>query len=198
MGNINTNKPDQVQLYTVGYNAWDGPESLRELSEKKDNALIVDIRFSPTSRDPRYRKAYLDKTLGERVYQWVFNLGNKNYKGGPVDLVNEQAGIAQVVEVLRSGRSVILMCGCYNHVQCHRTHVAALVEAVCGVSGLPLYPPPTSRSKNNKDKSKNQETPPPLSLPDEPEQAQVRRVQIANPEFPNEQLTLDLTDGIPF
>ena len=116
-------------LYTYGY-AGQQPQQLNSLAESLD-ALVVDIRFRPSSRIPGWSGAQLQQLLGER-YQPLPALGNRNYKGGPVEFVDLESGINQVGQLLAL-RPVILLCACADVNRCHRL-VAA--EAIADRYGL--------------------------------------------------------------
>jgi len=73
------------RAFTAGY-AGRRPEALARLAERLD-LTVFDVRFSPTSRDPRWRRPHLEKLLGDR-YRHVGALGNVNYKGGPILLAD--------------------------------------------------------------------------------------------------------------
>jgi uncharacterized protein (DUF488 family) len=89
-------------------------------------AVLVDIRFTPYSGHPHFRKAALEDTFGDR-YVHLRDLGNRNYKGeGPVELVDYEAGRA-ALEAL--DRPALLMCGCKDPTHCHRTVILARLAA---------------------------------------------------------------------
>lgn len=89
---------------------------------EQTGAVVVDVRLKPFSRDPTWRRAALERALGEQ-YRWVEDLGNLNYRnGGPVRLKDEAAGLA-IVRALASRRPLILMCVCVNLEHCHRKAV---------------------------------------------------------------------------
>ena len=54
-------------------------------------------------------------------YHHIKALGNRNYKGGPISIVDYEAGKAAIE---RSGRPVILTCVCRDYTTCHRRAVA--------------------------------------------------------------------------
>jgi hypothetical protein len=60
-------------------------------------------------------------------------LGNRNYKGGPVEIVDLEAGLAQVADRLVS-QPVILLCVCAEVERCHRRLVAEAISVRYGVS----------------------------------------------------------------
>jgi uncharacterized protein (DUF488 family) len=106
------------QVYTIGYGGRT-PAEIEQLAQDLD-ATVFDIRFSPRSRDPRWSRKQLGELLDSR-YRHVRELGNVNYKGGPIELVDFDAG-RELIE--QSDRPVILMCVCRDPRICHRTVVA--------------------------------------------------------------------------
>jgi uncharacterized protein (DUF488 family) len=77
------------QLYKFGYSGR-LPDQLQSLAERLDG-VVVDIRFSPRSRIPDWSGGRLRKLLGKR-YRHLPALGNRDYKGGPIEFVDLQAG----------------------------------------------------------------------------------------------------------
>ncbi len=118
-------------LYTFGYTGR-SPDELRALAAQLD-ALVADIRFSPRSRVPHWSGGRLASLLGDR-YRHLPALGNRNYKGGPVELVDLEVGVAQVAELL-ARQPVILLCACADVQRCHRRLAA---EAIVARHGVPL------------------------------------------------------------
>lgn len=84
-------------LYTFGYSGKQ-PEELLALAEQLD-AIVADIRFSPRSRVPHWNSGRLARLLGDR-YRHLPALGNRSYKDGPIEIVDLDAGIAQVADLL--------------------------------------------------------------------------------------------------
>jgi len=109
--------------YGIGYSGRD-PVEIHRLALQL-NAVVVDIRLSPRSRKPGWNKGRLSTMLGDR-YMHVPELGNVNYKGGPVLLKDPDVGIAVILRELQD-RSVILMCVCPSFQKCHRKNIAALL-----------------------------------------------------------------------
>lgn len=117
-------------LYTFGYSGR-RPEELLALAEQLD-AIITDIRFSPRSRVPQWSGGRLVRFLGDR-YCHLPALGNRNYKGGPMELVDPETGIAQVADLL-AHQPVVLLCVCADVERCHRRLAAEAITARYGVS----------------------------------------------------------------
>lgn len=113
----------KLKVYTLGYYGRD-PEQVLALAERLD-ATVFDCRFSPRSRDPRWSGKRLSELMQSR-YRHVRQFGNRNYKGGPIELVDYPAGI-QMIEA--AGNNVILMCVCKDYKKCHRTTIAVALES---------------------------------------------------------------------
>ena len=112
-------------LYTFGYSGRT-PHELQTLAEQL-NAVVVDIRFSPRSRIPDWSGGRLQKLLGDR-YHHLPALGNRNYKGGPVEFVDLETGVVEVGQLLRQ-QPVILLCVCADVQRCHRRPAAEAIAA---------------------------------------------------------------------
>jgi uncharacterized protein (DUF488 family) len=109
-------------LYTLGYSGWT-PQAIQAEAQDR-NAVVCDIRYSPTSRHPQWNRRQLAQLLGAR-YQHVQALGNRNYKsGGPIELADYEAGKEVIAQILATGQSVILMCACKDVAMCHRLTAA--------------------------------------------------------------------------
>ncbi len=113
-------------IYTTGYSQWT-PEALEQrVAEVKGQ--LCDIRYQPRSRLGPWNQKPLQQRFGSR-YCHIVELGNLNYKGGPVALVNIEAGLNKLRELLKaSDASLILMCMCREARSCHRSVVAAYIR----------------------------------------------------------------------
>lgn len=110
-------------LYTIGYSGLD--RNALAAFVQAEGALVIDTRLVPQSRLPQWRKAALERALGER-YRHVVELGNVNYKtDGPVELKDQTNGLRIVLQALAE-QPVVLLCGCRDVVTCHRKTVAEL------------------------------------------------------------------------
>jgi uncharacterized protein (DUF488 family) len=110
-------------VYLVGYTG-SKPERIQGLVQELD-ATLVDIRFSPRSRNPMWDQHALQAALGDR-YVHCQALGNANYRGSGIKLVNFEEG-KRLIEA--SSRPVILLCACKDPEECHRTVVGAKLQA---------------------------------------------------------------------
>jgi hypothetical protein len=128
------------QLYDLGYMEIGNIKSV-EKAVKELDAILLDVRFSPRSRNPQYNKSFLEKVFNTNPartgYLPVKDLGNRNYKGGPVDFVDIENGLA-IIHTWLEIRPVILMCGCWNRAECHRLEIANTFHSAYGVQSIPL------------------------------------------------------------
>lgn len=113
-----------MTIYTMGYSGRTIGQIL-EIAEEK-NATVFDIRYSPRSRNPQFSGKRMAEMLGDR-YMHCRAFGNKNYKGGPVELLDYAAGLGMIVN--HSRPNVILLCVCRDHATCHRTTIARKLRA---------------------------------------------------------------------
>ena len=86
----------------------------------------------------------LKRTL-EAWYHHVPTLGNRNYKGGPVELVDLDAGLTVVHQLLETS-PVILLCACRDLLRCHRRLVAEACTTGYGQLVTHLEPPVTAET----------------------------------------------------
>ena len=85
-------------------------------------AVLVDVRYRPFSKAPQWQKrAFIEKFGG--FYMHVAAFGNKNYKGGPIEIAKPTEGLTLVMPVLAE-QPIVLMCACPDYRKCHRTTVA--------------------------------------------------------------------------
>lgn len=107
------------QVYTIGY-VGRTPEQIKAIVDDL-GACLVDIRFSPRSRQPQWSRKQLTVLLGEK-YLHLREWGNAAYKtGGLVEIADFEAGRA-VIDRLEA--PAVLMCACQDYRYCHRTVVA--------------------------------------------------------------------------
>ena len=102
--------------------------------------MLVRPWLSPRSRNPDYSGKRLTERLGDR-YVWLNQFGNRNYRGGPIRLVDFKAGVLRVEELIDSGKICVLMCGCADVNVCHRKHVAEALGNLWNVDVVHLATP---------------------------------------------------------
>ena len=117
-----------MKAYPIGY-AKSGYK-VEQMMARDPDLLIIDTRYSPNG-NPEWIGAALRARYGKR-YRWAGKfLGNVNYKGGPIRLANPCTGIAGLVQYLKEGHDLILLCKCAEHETCHRKLIVDLLLASC-------------------------------------------------------------------
>ena len=115
-------------IYTIGYRTDGTMRLLLHLASQ--GCPIIDCRYWPWSKVPVYQQFDADRlsqVLG-LYYLPMFSLGNKNFnKPGPIELVDQEAGILNALCWLESIGKVCLLCGCPDPAQCHREMIANLL-----------------------------------------------------------------------
>ena len=101
-------------IFTTGYtdkNVADLPDLLENL-----DAILIDIRFSPSSKEIIWTKDYLSLMLRRR-YQHIPQLGNRADKEGKIQIQNLELGIRLITNL---DYNALLLCACKNLTECHR------------------------------------------------------------------------------
>lgn len=119
------------KIYTYGYGGTDPAILLHH--QRRLGALVVDIRYSPHSSDSRWGWEAVQALVGEDNYCWCKEFGNRNYQGGPIELANPFRAIANLRAYLVE-QPLILLCGCQDALQCHRTVAANALAQACGTT----------------------------------------------------------------
>jgi hypothetical protein len=104
-------------VFSVGY-AGVPIEAFQAFVERED-LRVVDIRFKPASRVTAYSRKRLRERFGDR-YTHLPALGNRNYRGGPIALLDAARGLREVRALLAEG-PIALLCVCRDWQTCHRT-----------------------------------------------------------------------------
>ncbi|GCF07327.1 DUF488 domain-containing protein [Dictyobacter arantiisoli] len=129
--------PEEGALTTIGYTEQDAALHLAQYLAQPRTALI-DIRYTPYSRwRPEWNSTALQAVYGLR-YTHIKALGNVNYKtpGSPIQLLDPDLSVAKLVQLLRQGISLKLLCACKDYERCHRKVVFTLVmEALVASQG---------------------------------------------------------------
>jgi len=107
------------QLFDLGYQTIKDVDLLVQVAGILD-AVVLDVRISPRSRNPMWNKAVLQRKLVER-YVHVPALGNINYRdwNAPVEIKDLAEGLKHIELYLQSN-PVILLCACSERDSCHR------------------------------------------------------------------------------
>lgn len=108
----------KIKFYTTGY-AGKNINDLKPMLNALD-AVLVDVRFSPTSEIMFWRQVYLKTLLREKYYH-VPQLGSRAFREGKAQIQNLDLGIKVLVSF---NANAVLMCECADPNECHRTSIA--------------------------------------------------------------------------
>lgn len=114
----------KFKFYTTGYAGRD-INDLKQMLDALD-ALLVDVRFTPTSDLMRWRQIYL-KTLLREKYHHVAQLGSRSFRGGIAQIQNLDLGIKILVSF---NTNAVLMCECVDLKNCHRLIIAEKLRSL--------------------------------------------------------------------
>jgi uncharacterized protein (DUF488 family) len=117
-------KRSETTVYTFGYQGRPFVDLQAAMIAHRIQC-VVDVRHSPNSRRPEWRRGSLERHLDDR-YLWLGALGNQG-SNGRVRLVDEERGLEELVEVLdgcQPGWSLLLLCYEEDAACCHRSYVA--------------------------------------------------------------------------
>lgn len=108
----------KIKFYTTGFAGKD----INDLKPTLEalGAVLVDVRFSPTSDLLRWRQVYLKALLREK-YHHVAQLGSRAFRGGRNQIQNLELGIKVLISF---NANAVLMCECANLRECHRLVIA--------------------------------------------------------------------------
>ena len=119
-------------LYLAGYGNRP-PEAFFARLAPWRIAVALDARLIPWGWHPLYRgEAFLralEQEAGIGRAKHAARLGNLAKRDGGAMRLADPAAITDLVRVLRSGRSVVVICGCRNGATCHRTMIGNLVSS---------------------------------------------------------------------
>jgi hypothetical protein len=107
-------------LYTFGYDGITDSVKLRQLIGGHDIAEVVDVRLRNFGKAP-FTPWDSRKTVEAVVpgYRHSHKLGNLLYKVGGTQIKDIEA-IEEVLDTLRGGYNIALMCVCAKPESCHR------------------------------------------------------------------------------
>lgn len=114
------------EVYDLGYQNVKDISTLVTVVKRLD-AILIDVRYSPKSRNTTWSGSNLKKVFGER-YIHIPELGNVNYKNDhAIELFNKEKGL-KILEGYLTQKNVIIMCACWNRKACHRKLVSRYLE----------------------------------------------------------------------
>jgi len=126
-------------LYDFGYIGSKLPDLKAAVTAT--GATLLDIRFSPISRNPTWNKNNLVKAFGDQYVHCKY-LGNINYHVPGMEnvkFVDLPRGIETIKYLLLKG-PVIVMCACKDVNHCHRLLAVQEFERRTGQASIHIGP----------------------------------------------------------
>lgn len=108
----------EIRFYTTGFAGKD-TNDLKPMLDRLD-AILIDVRLSPTNETLRWRQIYLKALLREK-YHHVPQLGNRAFREKKIQVQHLDLGIKILVSF---NANAVLMCECANSEHCHRLVIA--------------------------------------------------------------------------
>lgn len=109
----------EIKFYTTGFASKD-INDLKPMLERLD-AVLVDVRFSPSASElMRWRQIYL-KTLLRGKYRHIAQLGSRANRAGLNQIQHLELGLKILISF---GTNAVLMCECADSKNCHRLVIA--------------------------------------------------------------------------
>ena len=148
----------QYPLFTIGYEQAKPAAVLNELKEAKID-LLVDTRAVAASRRPGFSKRQLAAALDEAgiAYLHLQKLGTpaegrEAARAGDTKTLwriydkhikkpEPQAELDELVQLIKSGKRIALLCYCRDPKTCHRSRIVANVAERTPVKVADLIPP---------------------------------------------------------
>lgn len=119
-------------IYTIAYGGRYYDAALQQVANLAQYGIIIDTRHVPHTKLVGFDQADLQREYGLH-YIHISALGNLNYKGGPIELVDEESGLQQLEDWL-ARFPILLLCGCTDVTTCHRRYIANQLRERTGAS----------------------------------------------------------------
>ena len=113
-------------LCTIGYRGRSF-SGLADLLREHGVAVLVDVRYAAETRQKTFAKSTLSKRLpAEAGIEYVHCevLGNRNYRSGPINIVDLDSGVEEVERLAAGHGTIAVMCACRSVQGCHREEVS--------------------------------------------------------------------------
>jgi uncharacterized protein (DUF488 family) len=151
-------KATKAPLFTIGYEQAKPAAVLNEIAEAKID-ILIDTRAVAASRRPGFSKRQLAASLDEQSvayvhlqklgtpaegrqaaragdYKALWRIFDKHIKSAPA-----QAELSELVDLVKTGKRICLLCYCRDPATCHRSRISALVTKRTKVAIDNLIPP---------------------------------------------------------
>jgi hypothetical protein len=142
-GNGGSQAVHELTLFEFGYRGRRLADIARATASPAPGIVVVDVRYAVPREGPKSSRWFTSALQGR--YRHIRALGNVNFRGGPIRLLDADAGIAALLDLNRAhpGR-LALMCACEGYEHCHRRSIVEAIRARgidVVVAPLPSPPP---------------------------------------------------------
>lgn len=145
-------------LFTIGYEKATSAAVMKELIDAKIE-LLVDVRAITASRRPGFSKRALSSALDEAGIRYLHlqrlgtpAAGRKAAHSGDLSTLwnvyeshlkkpEAKAALDALVDLVKSGKRIALLCYCRNPKACHRARIIAHIKKRTGAEVQDLIPP---------------------------------------------------------
>jgi hypothetical protein len=127
----------QVAFWTtLGYAAAGSDQRLAYFMSKP-RTLLIDLRKDPHSEYAMWEGSALRRAWGKRYRQAGAYLGNDNHANdGPISIPRLQEGLETLLRYIIEGWNLVLLCGCMNFCECHRSAIHDCFAQILRISGI--------------------------------------------------------------
>lgn len=121
---------------TLGYAAAGSDQRLASFMSKP-RTLLIDLRKDPYSEYALWDEGALRRAWGKRYRQAGPYLGNENHSNdGPISIPRLQEGLETLLRYIIEGWNLVLLCGCMNFCECHRSVIQASFDEIIKTSKI--------------------------------------------------------------
>ena len=148
----------KAPLFTIGYEQAKPAAVLDEIKAARID-ILVDTRAVAASRRPGFSKRQLSASLDEAGVGYIHlqklgtpAQGREAARAGDLDTLwrvydkhlktaDAQQELSELVDLVKSGKRVVLLCYCRDPKKCHRSRIVTQVRKRTGVEVDDLIPP---------------------------------------------------------
>lgn len=120
-------------ILTFGYGNRKNYDAFLDYIDEFDVSCVIDVRLSPRAWSRKWYGDALDKLCTSRNIRYLSKRSLGNLSGCsdwiPPEMAEAEKALSEVAEILESG-NVLLLCAELDCSRCHRSEVAAKLQAL--------------------------------------------------------------------
>jgi len=115
---------ETIRFYTIGYANMDSIQDIKDIMDKHDITLLLDVRSKPNTK--RFSKKDLTTEFGQ-TYTSRTEMGGFKHNLDQYQewLKDADHGLAELLENANAGHKILIMCAEANPDSCHRKYFVA-------------------------------------------------------------------------